>query len=101
MLKMLLLALLIAALSHVVMFNIFAWSWGLCLISGDKSKITVNKMLFSPGIIGVVIGMLLFVASVPLPNALKTALTHISNLNTPLLRTSHRFDSGQGCQKTM
>ncbi len=70
--------------AYVVMFNIFAWSWGLCLISGDKSKITVKKILFSPGIIGVVIGMILFVASVQLPNVLKTTLTHISNLNTPL-----------------
>ncbi|MBO5408284.1 MAG: AEC family transporter [Clostridia bacterium] len=70
--------------AYVVMFNIFAWSWGICLMTGDQSKITVKKILFSPGIIGVVIGMILFVTSVKLPNVIATTLTHISNLNTPL-----------------
>ncbi len=70
--------------AYLVMFNIFAWSLGICMMTGDKSKITVKKILFSPGIIGVVIGMILFVASVKLPNVITTTLTHISNLNTPL-----------------
>ena len=70
--------------AYLVMFNIFAWSLGICMMTGDKSKITVKKILFSPGIIGVVIGMVLFVSSVKLPNVITTTLTHISNLNTPL-----------------
>lgn len=70
--------------AYLVMFNIFAWSWGISMMSGDKSKITVKKILLSPGIIGVVIGMILFVASVSLPTVITTTLTHISNLNTPM-----------------
>lgn len=70
--------------AYLVMFNIFAWSLGVCMMSGNNSKITVKKILFSPGIIGVVIGMILFVTSCPLPTFITTTLTHISNLNTPL-----------------
>ncbi len=70
--------------AYLVMFNIFAWSLGVCMMTGDKSKITVKKILFSPGIIGVVVGMILFVTSCPLPSFITATLTHISNLNTPL-----------------
>lgn len=70
--------------AYLVMFNIFAWSLGVCMMTGDRSKITVKKILFSPGIIGVVIGMIVFVSSIQLPDVITTTLTHISNLNTPL-----------------
>ena len=70
--------------AYLVMFNIVSWSWGVCHISGDKSQITVKKILFSPGIIGVVFGMILFLFSIRLPNAIHTAISHIAALNTPL-----------------
>ena len=70
--------------AYLVMFYIFSWSWGVFLMTGDRSKITVKKVLVTPGVIGVVLGMILFVSSVKLPNVITTTLTHISNLNTPL-----------------
>ena len=70
--------------AYLVMFYIFSWSWGVFLMTGDRSKITVKKILVTPGVIGVVIGMILFVSSVKLPNVITTTLGHISNLNTPL-----------------
>ena len=70
--------------AYLVMFYIFSWSWGVFLMTGDRSKITLKKVLVTPGVIGVVIGMILFVSSVKLPNVITTALGHISNLNTPL-----------------
>lgn len=70
--------------AYLVMFNILYWSWGICHISGDKSQISTKRILFSPGIIGVVFGMVLFAFSIRLPNSLNAALSHMSALNTPL-----------------
>lgn len=70
--------------AYLVMFYIFSWSWGVFMMTGDRSKITLKKVLVTPGVIGVVIGMILFVSSVKLPNVITTTLGHISNLNTPL-----------------
>ncbi len=70
--------------AYLVMFNILSWSWGIFHLSGDKSQVTAKKILFSPGIIGVVFGMILFLCSIRLPDALNTALSHMSALNTPL-----------------
>ena len=50
--------------AYVAVFNIVLWSFGIVEMSGDKSLITPKKLLISPGIIGVVVGVILFVFSI-------------------------------------
>ena len=42
-------------------FNILAWTIGVYMITGDKSTVSVKKALLNPNIIGLVVGVLLFV----------------------------------------
>ncbi len=70
--------------AYIAIFNITLWSYGIYEISGDKSMITPKKLMLSPGIIGVVIGTIIFVFSIKPPVIVDTLLTHISNLNVPL-----------------
>ncbi len=70
--------------AFVVMFNIFAWSYGVVEISGDRSYITPKKMLINPGTVGVAIGMLMFLLPFSLPEILTKPVDYIAALNVPL-----------------
>lgn len=70
--------------AYVAVFNIVLWSFGIVEMSGDKSLITPKKLLISPGIIGVVIGVILFVFSFKPPEVITSVIGHISALNLPI-----------------
>ena len=42
-------------------FNILAWTVGTYMITGDKNSVSIKKALLNPNIIGLILGLLLFV----------------------------------------
>ncbi len=42
-------------------FNILAWTIGVYMMTGDKSAVSVKKALLNPNIIGLIIGVIIFV----------------------------------------
>ena len=70
--------------SYLVVFNIMLWSYGIYEMSGDKKNITAAKIILSPGIVSVTIGIILFLFSIKLPNALSCAIGYMAALNVPL-----------------
>ena len=49
-----------------------------------KPKELAKQLLLNPGVIGILIGFLIFFTPISLPEALGQAMGHIANLNTPL-----------------
>lgn len=70
--------------AYLVVFNIMLWSYGITLMSGDKTMITPKKLLFSPGIIGVAIGMIVFIFSIKIPRVISSTIGYMAALNVPL-----------------
>lgn len=70
--------------AYLVVFNIMLWSYGITLMSGDKTMITPKKLLFSPGIIGVAIGMIVFIFSIKIPQVISSTVGYMAALNVPL-----------------
>ncbi len=70
--------------AFIAVFNLLAWSYGIVLMSGDKSYISPKKMLINPGIIGISIGLVIFLCSIELPDIIYRPIEHLSFLNTPL-----------------
>lgn len=70
--------------SFICIFNLFTWTYGLILMSGDKKNLSAKKILFNPGIIGVLIGLIFFISPVKLPPVLLSPVNHLAALNTPL-----------------
>lgn len=66
------------------MFNILAWSHGIVLISEDKSKVNVKKIITNPSIVATIIGMILFVFNLRLPQVPYQACNNLSLLVGPL-----------------
>ena len=65
-------------------FNLFSWTYGLVLMSGDKKQMSVKKIVTNPGILGVVIGVILFLCSVKLPPIIGEPIRYLGTLNTPV-----------------
>ncbi len=70
--------------SYIAIFNLFLWSYGIMTVSGDKKFLTPKKLVINPGMIGLVLGLAVFLFSVKLPSVISEPISYIAALNTPL-----------------
>ena len=70
--------------AFITVFNIFVWTHGIILISGEKNIKNIVKVLRSPTIISIVLGLLCFFARIRIPAVPAQALTFIKEINTPM-----------------
>lgn len=70
--------------AYVAVFNILSWSWGVYALTGDRRKLRFRPIFLNPGVIGVVIGLALYLLGITLPPILKTPLDYMASMNTPL-----------------
>lgn len=68
----------------VALLNALQWTYGQMLLSGDKKKISPQKVLKNPLVLALLVGLAIFYGRVPLPRLLESALSSISALNAPL-----------------
>ncbi len=69
--------------AYVIVFNVFLWTYGLMEMSGQR-RLSPKQILLNPGVIAVVVGLVLFLFSVPVPALIQDAIGHMAALNTPL-----------------
>lgn len=69
---------------YVVVFNLFAWTHGVMLMSGGKGNISLKRVLINPGVIGTCIALILFFFSLNLPSPVHSAVQMLASLNTPM-----------------
>lgn len=70
--------------AFLAVYNIMLWTYGLVLMSGSKKNINAKQLILNPGIIGVVIGVLLYVLHITLPEIAAAPINYLANLNTPI-----------------
>lgn len=70
--------------AFITVFNLFVWTHGIILISGEKSMKQVVKVLRSPTIISIVLGLIMFFAQIKIPSVPAQALEFIAGINTPM-----------------
>lgn len=70
--------------SFIAIFNIIVWSYGIAQISGDKRYISPKKLIFNPGILSVIAGLIIFLASLPVHPVIATPIESLAALNTPV-----------------
>ncbi len=70
--------------AFITVFNIFVWTHGIILISGERSMKNIVKVLRSPTIISIALGLICFFARIRLPEIPAQALTFIKEINTPM-----------------
>lgn len=70
--------------AFITVFNFVVWTHGIILISGEKDMKRVVKVFYSPTIIAIVLGIIMFFARIRIPSVAAEALDFISDVNTPL-----------------
>lgn len=70
--------------AFITVFNIFVWTHGIILISGERDMKKVVKVFYSPTIIAIALGLVTFFLRLSLPSVPSKALGYIGDLNTPL-----------------
>lgn len=69
--------------AFVGIFNIFLWTNGILLLSNNK-KLSIKKIFLNPGVLGVIVGLILYFTQVKLPSVISESIGYIASLNTPL-----------------
>lgn len=70
--------------AYIIVFNIVLWTYGVVNMSGDKRELSLKRLVVNPGIIGVAVGLAVFVLRIPLPSLVLDAVNHVGSLNTPV-----------------
>ncbi|NMB98480.1 MAG: AEC family transporter [Clostridiaceae bacterium] len=69
---------------YITVFNIFTWTNGVMIFTGEKNAKAFKKALLNPGIIAVFIGMIIFVFSIKLPYPVLKTSEILGTMTTPL-----------------
>ncbi len=70
--------------AYVAIFHTYIWTYGVKILSPKKEKIQIRKILLNPPIIGIVIGLVLFLTQTRLPELIYSPLNSLSQMNTPI-----------------
>jgi hypothetical protein len=65
----------------LVVFNVGNWTYGVALMG---EKMSLRQAILNPGVIGLVIGLVLFLFRISLPAPILNAVNYMGDLNTPL-----------------
>lgn len=70
--------------SFVALLNILQWTYGVFIMTGDRSAVSVKKIATNPIVISFLIGLFLFFLPVTLPEILENVVATVSSMNGPL-----------------
>ena len=70
--------------AYIGMFHMYTWSYGVQLLDKEKGGIRIKKILLSPCIIAIFIGLVLFFLPVSLPEIILSPIKSLASLATPL-----------------
>lgn len=68
----------------IAVFNVILWTYGLKTMSAGEEKITVRKLIVNPGIIGMLLGLILFLTQFRFPEVIEAPIDYIAGLNVPV-----------------
>lgn len=69
---------------YVAVYNLFVWTVGVMIFSGERDLKSIRKAMLNPGTIAVFIGMLLFLFSLKLPYPVAKAFDMTGAMTAPL-----------------
>ena len=70
--------------AYFAVFTVLSWTHGVYVYGKKEAELNIKKIIFNPGMIGVITGVALFLLKVKLPYVLDESLGYVAMLNTPL-----------------
>ena len=72
------------ASAFVAMTNVYQWTYGIYMMTGDKRSIQPKKILTNPSMIAVAAGILVFLFRIRLPGLATQAIGSLASMNGPI-----------------
>mgnify|MGYP000857558105 CR=1 FL=1 len=69
---------------YITAYNVFTWTNGVMIFTGEKNAKAFKKALLNPGIIAVFAGMIIFIFSIKLPYPVLKTCEILGTMTTPL-----------------
>lgn len=69
---------------YIAVFYLLQWTYGVVLMTGNRTDVNVRQALLNPGTIGIALGLGMFLAGIKLPVIPAAVIGHLANLNTPI-----------------
>ncbi|MCD8121180.1 MAG: AEC family transporter [Clostridiales bacterium] len=68
----------------IALLNLFQWTYGVYVITDCKDAISLKTIARNPVVIAIVIGLVLFLTPIQVPEILVSTLGYIAGMNTPV-----------------
>ncbi len=75
---------ILAYCGFIIAFNVALFSYGIWLFEHKITFKLIRSVIFNPNIIAVILGMILFLFNIKLPNLFTDAVGYVGNATTPL-----------------
>ena len=69
---------------YATVMNVFGWTIGSAILSGDMRYMSLKKMLTTPALVGTAVALVLFVLEIPIFPELNSMVTTAARMATPL-----------------
>lgn len=69
--------------AFIGIFNVFSWTNGVAILTGENN-INIKKIIFNPGSLGFIIGLMLYLTQLPIGSVVSQTISYIAAINTPL-----------------
>ena len=70
--------------SFVALLNILQWTYGVFAITKDRKQISVKKVVANPVVLGLVVGLILFLIPAEMPTVITSTVKYLADLNAPV-----------------
>ena len=70
--------------ASVALLNLFQWTYGVYIMTDRRDAIRAKTIATNPVVIAIVVGVVLFVGRIPVPEILTSTLGYIAGTNTPV-----------------
>lgn len=70
--------------SFVAILNILQWTYGVFIMTGDRSQVSVKKLATNPIVLSLIIGLLLFFLPLEIPAVVTGVIGTLASMNGPL-----------------
>ena len=70
--------------AYIAVFNLVCWTYGLIIMSQKRSLKAAVKAVLNPGVLGTLMGVVLFLLSAKLPSVIASPVKFLAGLNTPV-----------------
>lgn len=70
--------------AYITLLNVLQWTYGVFIMTGDATKMKPKAILTNPVLIAVVVGIVIFIGQIVIPDILSTTIGYVAGMNTPL-----------------